>query len=306
MADTDKGTRPIPTAVYRKRRDRYQASLEAIRLHLQQQLDGEDLSTWNPRKIQEHIKKIDNCTAIIKSDNEYLTLVEEDEDSIVADEQAHSYLTTLSDDTSILAKELSDLQQATLMTNEIDELLTDTGRALEEDPEIDSQSIAPINDLMKRFKDHMRCSCIGKEHKLWTTSRELSNRLTKIHKRKPTATSTDSKEFSKDTSIEDTFKVNKIHIPKFSGGLENWQSYWGRFKTAVHDNPKMNLEVKMVHLLESITDPTLTPYLTACNDGEGRPTSGGVPERTIRPTKRTPSNLQQDHCRPPAHQRHPG
>ena len=69
---------------------------------------------------------------------------------------------------------------------------------------------------------------------------------------------------------EDPYKLPKIHLPKFKGGLEQWQTYWGRFQQAVHDNPKLGVEAKMAQLLETIEDPTLSEYLNACNDGTGR------------------------------------
>ena len=64
------------------------------------------------------------------------------------------------------------------------------------------------------------------------------------------------------------FNMPKLNIPKFKGGLAEWHSFWNRFRTAVHDNERMNEQVKMAHLIDMITDPALSDYMVAANDGE--------------------------------------
>ena len=149
---------------------------------------------------------------------------EDNVDLIQADEYANSLFIDLAEDTHSLAKQMSDPNRATLMAREVDELLTDIGKELDEDPEIhSSQSLTPITELMRTLKDNIRNSSIGQDHLLWVTSRKLSRRLTKLQKFKTsTFTTSETKDFHRGTSLKDTFKVNKVYIPKFAGGVENW------------------------------------------------------------------------------------
>ena len=217
------------------------------------------------------MKRID--TLILQGSHaiEVLLLGEEDEDLIDTDADSSSLFTTTSDDTKILCKKLVDLNRASSMALEIDELLADSALLLAEDPTMDCvQSLVPDSELMKKLKEHLRASSIGRDHKLWATTRDLARSLMKIHGKSTATPSTDSKNFIRRGDSDRTFKLPKMNLPKFQGGLENWHSYWGRFKTAVHDNPKMDVEVKMAHLMETITDSAILEYLTACNDGTGR------------------------------------
>ena len=103
----------------------------------------------------------------------------------------------------------------------------------------------------------------------------------------------DAKDFRKPTT-EEAFKVNKICISKFNGGVENWLKYWGKFKSAVHDNPRMSQDVKMVHLMETITEPTAISYMTTCTleEGDYAKAVEYLQERFDQPRE-----LHQIHCR---------
>ena len=291
MADPIMSSPQCPASTYRKRRNKYYAELEGVRVELQQQLDEQDPSTWDPREIQEHVRDISNFSLVIKKDAETSCFTEEDEGLIADDKDAARAGDSLSKAAGRLAQKMSDLQEATTMARELEELLVDFAKDMEEDPQLDTQQGAvPIMDLMIRFKNLLRGSSITQDHQLWHTSRELSRRLTRIHRVRP---SLDAKDFRKPTT-EEAFKVNKICIPKFSGGVENWLKYWGRFKSAAHDNPRMSQEVKMVYLMETITEPTATSYMTTCTLEEG-----GYAKAVEYLQERfdQPRELHQIHCR---------
>ena len=73
------------------------------------------------------------------------------------------------------------------------------------------------------------------------------------------------------TEREKSFDTPKVNIPKYKGGLEEWHSFWGRFKPAVHDNAKISEPVKMAILLDLVEAPPLKQYLSSQSDGkEGR------------------------------------
>ena len=130
---------------------------------------------------------------------------------------------------------------------------------------------APILEQLtgesKEIATLLQSSTIPADHLLWSRSREVDDKLLDLGLKDIVPPSTDSKDFYRRGDRDSTYKLPKINIPKFQGGLENWHSYWGR---AVHDNDKLDNEAKMAHLIETITDPALSEYLTASNDGTGR------------------------------------
>ena len=154
MADPIVSSPECSASTYRKRRNKYYAELEGVRVELQQQLDEQDPSTWDPREIQEHVRDISNFSLVIKKDAETLCFTEEDEGLLADDKDAARAGDSLSKTAGRLAQKMSDLQEATTIARELEELLVDFAKDMEEDPQLDTQQGAvPIMDLMKRFKN---------------------------------------------------------------------------------------------------------------------------------------------------------
>ena len=148
--------------------------------------------------------------------------------------------------------------------------LTEVQQKITGDPTGDySDYFLEIKQLVDELNETLRGSTLAADHTLRATAKTLKSKLGDVRVKK-LETASDSKDFFKRGDSDSTFKLPKINIPKFKGGLENWQGYWGRFQTAVHDNEKLDNDSKMVHLMETITDPALSEYLVASNDGRGR------------------------------------
>ena len=262
---------PVDLSSERRRRDRHQTSMERIRVLLKHKLDGGDSSTWDPRKLQERLIQIDSVALQGSHAIEILFRGEVDEDLTEADLEASTLFTITTEDTRILCKTLVDLNKASTMVKEIDGLISDVALLQAEEPDVSySKMLTPANELLDKLKTQLRASSIDSDHKLCITARELTRSLMRLQVDRTVTPTTDSKDFPRRGDGDSTFKLPKINLPKFQGGLENWHSYWGRFKTAVHDNDRLNPEAKMAHLMETITEPAISEYLTACNDGTGR------------------------------------
>ena len=124
-----------------------------------------------------------------------------------------------------------------------------------------------INRLIEEMNENLRSSTLMADHDLRKAAKDHKSRLGRLRAKKPEAAK-DVKETK--STFDETFKIPKVNIPTFKGGLENWQGFWGRFQTAVHDNDRIKTCSKMIHLMDAISDPAITDYLVACNDGTDR------------------------------------
>ena len=100
---------------------------------------------------------------------------------------------------------------------------------------------------------------------LWTNAKALRVRLVKARAKRGVDVKPVTVVKSEGTC---DFKIPKVNIPKFKGGLESWNAFWGRFRTAVDENTKLSEHVKLAILIDLIEDPSLSEYMIASNDGK--------------------------------------
>jgi len=56
------------------------------------------------------------------------------------------------------------------------------------------------------------------------------------------------------TSLSPKYKLPKISLPEFEGDLLNWEFFWERFSTAVHDNTLLSYSDSLTYLRAALKD----------------------------------------------------
>ena len=64
------------------------------------------------------------------------------------------------------------------------------------------------------------------------------------------------------------YKVATLSVPKFSGKLRDWHSFWNAFKETIHDSPEFSKMVKLSYLREAQKDDCLYKQLSRSTDDE--------------------------------------
>ena len=107
---------------------------------------------------------------------------------------------------------------------------------------------------MTIIKNHLVEAALEEDHHLWGSYETLRERLVAILSHEVVAP--DTKEFSRSTS-KPSYKIAPLVVPKFSGKIEHWISFWEEFNHAI--NQKLDLDecTKLVYLKQSILDPSL-------------------------------------------------
>ena len=272
MTDLESDTE-VDLAAQRKSRDVQQRQAVRLKKKLQTMLDEEDPATLDLHELQGQETCIETALRRATRCNDLLVENETDDTLIEEDEIAWDRFLVVLNKARRLCQELIALRVSSSLIASAEPMLDSYQAKVGANPNRDySEFVSQISDLLKEAGDTLRGSTIPTAHELWKLTRDMTEKLGELRATEKATPSvdTDRKDFSKAGASEDPYKLPKIHLPKFRGGLEQWQSYWGRFQQAVHDNPKLGVEAKMAQLLETIEDPTLSEYLNACNDGTGK------------------------------------
>ena len=192
--------------------------------------------------------------------NGYLVDEELDENLQHQDEEAFLALEEQITKASQLCQEMIITKTTACLSQEIKDSLTEIEDRMEEDPEKDYSDWYPdVTKLLDEMAEGLRGSTLALDH-------ELRNEV-KLHKARLgciRASTRDTNRIKEQKPpVDNNFKLNKITVPPFRGGLENWQAFWAKFKSAVHDHTGLSTELKNIHLQESIKDPSLEDYMRA-------------------------------------------
>ena len=254
----------------RRTRTTQQRAVNRLIKRLQVMKDEDKPGELSLHQLQEKETEVETIIRRGNRCNDHLMDDELDEALQAADEVAWNIFQDATAAATRLCQELIALRTGSCLAEEAATSLTEVHEKITGDPTGDYSDYFPeIKLLIDELNETLRGSTIPADHTLRASAKELKSRLGDIRVKKIVPPSTDSKDCLK-LEDSDPYKLPKIHLPKFHGGLEEWHHYWGRFQTAVHDNAKLGVEAKMAQLLETIDDPTLTTYLNSCNDGTGR------------------------------------
>ena len=256
---TDKETMEADPVALRKDRARHQANVRKLKNRIQSMLDEDDLASVDLYQLDDWASSMD--TSLRRCNKSHDTLIQEETDEALMeeDETAWDLFYTSVIQTRSLCKRLATMRTVTVKIQALDMSISSLEHRMARDPRKEYKPILEqLTGESNGIATLLQSSTIPADHFLWSRSREVDSKLLDIGLKYVVPSITDSKDFCRGGDKDSTYKLPKINLPKFQGGLENWHSYWGRFKTAVHDNDKLDNEAKMAHLLETVTDPVLS------------------------------------------------
>ena len=196
---------------------------------------------------------------------------EEDEGRLAEDEKDKIDFQNDVQATKDILHNMSSLKKAAALSQLLDKSIRHVEGILLEGATKDCSAFMPdIQRHLDIFAALLVESTIEQGNEIWGIKDSIQERLLHVKAQMKTATPAPTTTIIK-TDHERDFATPKVNIPHFTGGLEAWASFWGRFRPAVHENAKLRTVVKMAILLDLIDDPALKLYLTAQSDGkEGR------------------------------------
>ena len=192
--------------------------------------------------------------------------LEEDEDKRQADDDLKYEIMQMTLDSVALCRKLQTWKRVTTLIESAADQLDTVESMRAEDPNMDISFCLPaIEKVVDEMFTHMEDYTGPLTSALWTNTKALRVRLVKVTAQrridiKPTTVVK--------SEYEHDFKIPKVNIPKFKGGLESWHAFWSRFRTAVDENDKLSEPVKLAVLIDLVIDPALSEYLIAANDGQ--------------------------------------
>ena len=231
--------------------------------------EGKDDTPFSLTFLKDRTAEIISINKRLVKHSHLLEEKEEDEDQKQADADLKEEIYHRSYDAVKLCNNLQVWKTVTMLIESTAEELETVESMRAEDPTIDISFCLPaIQKQVDEMSQHMKDYTGPLTDRLWTNTKALRVRLVK-------ATAQRRVDVKPVTVIkseyEHDFKIPKVNIPKFKGGLESWHAFWSRFKTAVDENVKLSEPVKLAVLIDLVIDPALNEYLVAANDGqEGR------------------------------------
>ena len=264
MADTE--MEEVDLAAQRKNRTTQQRAAHCLIRALNHMKEHETHHTLSLRILQDKETELETLIRRGTRCNDLILDEEMDEDTIKADEAALEVFQEATAKATRLCQELLVVKAVSCLSDSVQDSLQEVEERMTEDPTKDYSAWYPeIIKLIDEMNKSLRESTLLPDHALKKAAKDLKSRLGKLRAKKLDAPKTIKEEKS---DYDPTFRLPKVHLPTFKGGLENWHAFWSRFKTAVHDNEKIKDEYKLVHLIDAVTDPALNEYLVAANDGQ--------------------------------------
>ena len=125
-------------------------------------------------------------------------------------------------------------------------------RSQTENPHKDyKQATTSISKEMEFIRSSLEEASLELDHTLWIQCEALELEVLS-HEVVPL----DAKDFSK-TALKPSYKIAPLVVPKFSGRIEHWISFWEEFDHAINKKPDMDDSTKLVYLKQAMQDQNL-------------------------------------------------
>ena len=249
----------------RAQREKEYTSLQAKYQKVIEMDEGKHDLPFSKMLLKVRQQDIRNLFIRISKHFKILAESETDEEKQTADEEEKQFIISKSTEAMNLCTNLLVWKDVTPLLESAAEALDAVDSIKLTDPELDvTGCLHDIKEDVSKMNSYM-CDFSGDQaDPLWTNVKSIRLRLVRATAQKrPIAAAAIPKKLE-----EPDFKIPKMNIPKFKGGLESWHGFWSRYKVAVHENEKLTDPVKLAVLINLIIDPTLNEYLIAANDGQ--------------------------------------
>ena len=192
--------------------------------------------------------------------------VDSDENQAEADEVAEE---AARDAFTEKAEEVKDLIEEMMVLNQAQQGLEDFRNdmnALQEgiNSEPDQNHGATLTDLKATFaglRKLINRSRLTPEHSLRQELNHFSILLCKLASTTEPSATTVSMTPSPPPPRTKTVQLPKINLPKFTGDVMDWHTFWSQFHVAVDSNPDLTEQHKLAYLRDAVQDPSIQPLL---------------------------------------------
>ena len=259
MTDSEEGDVDLPQQ--RKIRTSQHKALNRVMRTLTNLRDKDTPIILSLQILQEKETELATISRRLQRCNDYLVDDELDEELQGQDDTAFTVIETGIQEAKQLCQELIVFKTASCLSQEIEDSLQEVEDQKAANPEMDYSDWYPdIKKLIDEMAESLRGSTLASDHDLRRGIKQHKAKLGSIRATEAAPRRRDHKHV-----LDDKYKLNKITVPPFTGGLENWHSFWAKFKSAVHTQPGLSDEVKSIHLHDSIKDPSLEEYMRAAS-----------------------------------------
>ena len=117
-----------------------------------------------------------------------------------------------------------------------------------------SAATTSITREMDAIKSSLREAALDPDHDLWEKCEALEERLLEVLSQEVVPLET--KDFSKPV-LKPSYKIAPLVLPKFSGKIEHWISFWEEFDHAINKKPDMDDSTRLVYLKQAMQDQNL-------------------------------------------------
>ena len=259
MTDSEEGDVDLPQQ--RKIRTSQHKALNRVMRTLTNLRDKDTPIILSLQILQEKETELATISRRLQRCNDYLVDDELDEELQGQDDTAFTVIETGIQEAKQLCQELIVFKTASCLSQEIEDSLQEVEDQKAANPEMDYSDWYPdIKKLIDEMAESLRGSTLASDHDLRRGIKQHKAKLGSVRATEAAPRRRDHKPV-----LDDKYKLNKITVPPFTGGLENWHSFWAKFKSAVHTQPGLSDEVKSIHLHDSIKDPSLEEYMRAAS-----------------------------------------
>ena len=252
MSDADTAL----SATLRKRLERIHSKTHRIREQLAAQRDRDDPSTINFKDLESTLAQLEIHYKDNDKLSEELYEVEDDptalaNDEVKADEYENDWRAAKLD-YEILFSRKTIFANITALESAVRCVTT----AYEANPDGDHK--VALNLVLTRSKDletELLSTSISQLDALIPPAKDILERATLIQSRVSKNPLPDVKPSHSHTSGRSGVKLRYQEVPEFSGKTEDWLTFLGMFKNAVHNNPDLETATKLQYLVQSLKDP---------------------------------------------------
>ena len=241
----------------RRELESYAQELQELKEPLDQAISKEDPVPVTLAQIRNSLTVMKGLKASILAAQQVLVRQETDEGLAVKDAQHKRHVLKMyaqASEQACCLKAMAEAQQHIKTANrEISRL--EKGQT--ENPHKKySIAIQAAEKHVDAVKASINSADLDDENELWTTLDGLEERLLAVSSQEILP-----KDIKDAIKKKKSFKVAPLVVPKFSGKLENWITFWAEFNQAIHRDEEMENGTKLVYLKQAMQDPGLKSTL---------------------------------------------
>ena len=219
-------------------------------------------ATYDVYKLEEGRKTMEKLGKEFQKKHDILSREETDEAKVHEDERVYEEVQECVVDTLADIKMLLAMKSLHRAVSSLDVAINVLNQVFRESPMGDyAASVTAIQEKVAKLASELdKASLEDDDDELITRAKAVQERigvtLGQVSEKVRALTTPDIKPIIKDGS-RSGFKLPTITVPKFSGALEDWQSFWSAFERSIHQTEEFSKAAKLHYLREAMQDKAL-------------------------------------------------